>query len=286
MNQEDKEERSFLVASGQATPDQEAELKLLIDSDPQLARLHRLDRADIRALKSVAQRSEAPLPTPELTEKIILQLHREVQADGQKSPLNPVISLFGWASALAACIAIVLFASRFLNPSDELPPIVTLAPTGQIGSLAPSIIWENRENQKYDVWILPEEGDKDKVEALFATKGVRSPITFSDLKPTQPDHQLRTGEDYRVLICYAGKGRIGGTAFPFQISGDANSNLPSPKNPAEATLTVTDLLERDLPADALMVIEALPKDIRLLPELEELAGEARRRILEANQNGQ
>ncbi len=136
-----------------------------------------------------------------------------------------------WMAAAAAIAVLLGFAGYQMWPRTP-GSIITRSPAGTVDTTRPEIAWENAPGKKYNVWILPSQGDYTTAPALFVAKGVRSPLPFSALKPgkdTPPDEtELKADADYRLLVCYDDAGdpgpgeRIAGTPVPFKVA-------PAPK---------------------------------------------------------
>jgi len=99
--------------------------------------------------------------------------------------------------------------------------VALTSPTATISDTQPVIAWTSKDkpDQKYDVWILPAEGDYLKAPTLFIAKGVKSPVAFASMKPGKDvaDTALKAGIDYRVLICLADAGRMAGVPVSFTV---------------------------------------------------------------------
>ncbi len=134
-----------------------------------------------------------------------------------------------WMAAAAAIVVAGLVAYQ-MRPGDtaKAGAIVTRSPQGTVATTQPEIAWENTPGKKYNVWILPKEGDYTTAPALFVAKDVQSPVAFSALKPGKDlpadKTELDPDKDYRVLICYNDAGspgageRIAGTPVPFRVA--------------------------------------------------------------------
>jgi hypothetical protein len=140
-----------------------------------------------------------------------------------------------WMAAAAAIMVAGLVAYQQMRPGDTNTAgggaIVTRSPQGTVATTQPEIAWENTPGKKYNVWILPKEGDYTTAPALFVAKDVRSPVAFSALKPgkelPEDKKELDPDKEYRVLICYNDTGstgpgeRIAGTPVPFRVASAA-----------------------------------------------------------------
>lgn len=138
----------------------------------------------------------------------------EHEADTKKIVRFPLRKV---AVALAACVAVLLVVLALIQD----PGIQGAEPSGSITDTTPDIKWENAEDpeQKYDVWIIPAEGDYMDAPTILVVKDVRSPIAYEDLNPPKgkpPVSELAFG-DYRLLVCLAGEGKASGTPTPFTV---------------------------------------------------------------------
>jgi hypothetical protein len=126
---------------------------------------------------------------------------------------------------MAAVLALLAAVIWLFIPSDTpTARVVITSPGDVINDTRPTIAWTSKDKpgQKYDVWILPKEGDfRDAVAAptLFKAERVTSPVDFISFKlgkgvatPT-----LQPGTDYRVLVCLADAGRMAGVPIPFKV---------------------------------------------------------------------
>lgn len=123
---------------------------------------------------------------------------------------------------LAAVLTFFAGLTWLIMPHGVPTAHVTLtSPGDEITSTQPVIAWNSQDQpgQKYDVWILPAEGDHLTAPVLFVTKGVTSPVAFDSLKPGKgiTDTALQPGTDYRVLVCLADAGRMAGVPVPFKV---------------------------------------------------------------------
>ena len=142
-------------------------------------------------------------------------------------PLKNVLQFVSALALFGGGAAIILFGSgNFRKDSVAMRTanIRLISPQSVADSTRPVIAWESKEppGQLYDVWILPAGGDylsKEKAPALFEAKAVSSPIDFARLDRKQStDHTLKAGEEYRVLVCLAGVGRMSGAPVTFKIT--------------------------------------------------------------------
>lgn len=123
---------------------------------------------------------------------------------------------------LAAVLAFFAGLTWLLIPSAPATArVVITSPGDEISATQPVIAWNSKDKpgQKYDVWILPAEGDHLTAPALFVAKSVISPVSFSQLKPGKDvvGTALQPGTDYRVLVCLADAGRMAGVPVPFRV---------------------------------------------------------------------
>lgn len=124
---------------------------------------------------------------------------------------------------LAAVLALLATITWLLIPSaTPTAHVVITSPGDVISETQPRIAWTSRDapGQKYDVWILPAEGDHLTAPALFVAKSVTSPISFTQLQPSTEvaATSLQPGTDYRVLVCLADVGRMAGEPIPFRVT--------------------------------------------------------------------
>jgi hypothetical protein len=123
---------------------------------------------------------------------------------------------------LAAVLAIVAAITWLLIPSTTpTARVVITSPGDVISETQPRIAWTSKDapGQKYDVWILPAEGDHLTTPALFVAKNVTSPVSFAQLQPGTEVAAtgLQPSTDYRVLVCLADAGRTAGVPVPFRV---------------------------------------------------------------------
>ena len=107
----------------------------------------------------------------------------------------------------------------FIPATGPTARVVVTSPGDEITDTQPRITWNSKDKpgQKYDVWILPAEGDHLTTDALFVAKSVTSPVSFTQLQPSLHT-ALQPGTDYRVLICLAGVGRTAGVPVSFKVN--------------------------------------------------------------------
>lgn len=134
----------------------------------------------------------------------------------------------------------------------------------------PTFAWTNADDQLYDVWVLPPEGDVETVPALFVAKNVRSPVSLKDMvpgpgEPASKPRALEKEKPHRLLVCLATVGKFGGDAVPF--TPGAKVEVPTPK--------AADVLNRLVKAgripEAQKVLEALPESVRDEEAVREIA---------------
>lgn len=123
---------------------------------------------------------------------------------------------------LAAVLALLAAVTWLLIPtSTPTARVVITSPGDVISETQPRIAWTSKDapGQKYDVWILPAEGDHLTAPALFVAKSVTSPVSFTQLQPgaEAAATALQPGTDYRVLVCLADAGRMAGVPVPFKV---------------------------------------------------------------------
>lgn len=126
---------------------------------------------------------------------------------------------------LAAVLALLAAVTLLLIPTTTpTARVVVTSPGDEITDTRPTIAWTSKDEpgQKYDVWILPKEGDfRDAVAVptLFKAERVTSPVDFISFKPGKgvATPTLQPGTDYRVLVCLADAGRMAGVPIPFKV---------------------------------------------------------------------
>ena len=161
-----------------------------------------------------------------------------------------------WLAMAAALVVLGLVASLLFKGGDPTQP---------------TFAWNDASspNQKYDVWVLPPEGDAENAPVLFVKKDVRSPVKLADMKPgpKQPqDAALKLEKDkpYRLLVCLATVGKFGGDAIPFNPQGKVT--VPAPTAPA----VLKRLIDTGRTSDAQKVLKALPEAVLADPAVKEL----------------
>ena len=185
----------------------------------------------IRALEDAPPRGDIAVP-----DHILFQLERVLLESTQTAsaplsqPTRP--SIVARQSKLllrvAASIALVGIVTYFaLTPRTPTAQVTMLSPIGEAVDSKPFIAWDARDEpgQKYDVWILPAEGDYLTAPTLYKAEGVTSPVSFSDLKPGPEvaENELRGDTEYRVLVCLADAGRTAGVPFVFKVKPRASA---------------------------------------------------------------
>jgi hypothetical protein len=178
----------------------------------------------LRALEEVPPRGEVPLPPGlvaalDTTRRTALD---RAAAARRRRPLGIGLIVLG----LAAAVALLLLprvGDDFAAPAPMARIIIT-SPGDLVADPRPTIAWSSKDvpGQRYDVWILPEEGDSLTCPALFTAKGIVSPVSFASLAPAHSGPSveppaLEPGRGYRVLVCLAGVGRHAGTPAPFRV---------------------------------------------------------------------
>ena len=124
---------------------------------------------------------------------------------------------------LAAVLALLSTITWLLFPTSvPTARVVLTSPGGTISETRPTIAWTSKDKpgQKYDVWILPAEGDHLTAPVLFVAKNVTSPVSFADLAagPGITAAALTPGTDYRALVCLASMGRTAGVPVTFTVT--------------------------------------------------------------------
>ncbi len=129
-----------------------------------------------------------------------------------------------------AAVLILLFGVGALwwsQQPHQVPTahVVVTSPGAEMDSTRPQIAWTSRDRagQRYDVWILPGTGDALTAPALFKKENVVSPVEFAELEPGKGfrGSSLEAGENYRVLVCLSGAGRVAGVPVLFRVSSKA-----------------------------------------------------------------
>jgi hypothetical protein len=134
----------------------------------------------------------------------------------------------GLGLALAAALALGLVGLQFIQPkplAGAMAKVTITSPGDLISTTRPTIAWtsKDRPSQRYDVWVLPEEGDHLTVAPLLVAKDVTSPVAFEKLRPEgsgtpEGESELEAGRAYRVLVCLADGGRMSGMPIPFRVN--------------------------------------------------------------------
>lgn len=199
-----------------------------------------VENADlVRAIEDAPPRGDIPMPQSPL---FILERARRdaLRAKGVTSPiltkdkprLPSVLSrassrstsagsrtnLLRWAAILVALGVVTWLVLPRTTPTAQ---VALTSPAAAISDTQPVIAWTSKDKpgQKYDVWILPADGDHLTAPALFKAEKVTSPIAFTAMKPGKDitDTALKAGMDYRVLICLADAGRMAGVPVEFKV---------------------------------------------------------------------
>ena len=126
---------------------------------------------------------------------------------------------------IAAVLALLATITWLLFPtSTSTARVGVTSPGDEITDTRPTIAWTSKDKpgQKYDVWILPAEGDfrdPNAAPTLFKAERVTSPVAFASFKPGKgiAATSLQPGTDYRVLVCLADAGRLAGVPVPFKV---------------------------------------------------------------------
>ncbi len=296
----------LIDAFSEATPEQKKQLCNALANDAALAARHAALSKEVQhmnvaygtqQLKQASTEDYTPIPANILTR--LESTRREALAirRGQADSLAKIVSfpsailnskskiqkLFPIWLARAAMITLLGIASGYWLLRDKAPPIASaaLAPRGSTGLTQPLIVWDNKPDQKYDVWILPPEGSQTDAPALFTAKNVRSPIAFNDLKPTdaaQGQKELQPGKPYRLLVCFASLGRLAGVTVPFETTAEADGQILVPSDPQAVLLKARRLIEAGRTGDALMVLTTLPENQRGTPQVRVLVEEAKKKL--------
>lgn len=294
-----------LDALGEATPEQQAELRRQLAAEAALAAQHAAlrDTAARVADSAAAFAPPTPLPASVLarmedarTRALAHATATHARAGGAgnvvafpgpgavpasarvaTAPAARVtrsrsrLQLLAWAAVIGVLATpAMLWLTR--GPENVIATASpALAPRGETGMTQPTLVWENAAGQDYDVWILPEGADQQSAAALFVANEVRSPVTFSTLKPGPANPEkapaLKPGTRYLALVCLAGKGRMAGVTVAFETSPAAIGAPPSPTDAATALTLIRQLLDTGRSSDALMVLSGLPEPVRALPEV-------------------
>ena len=275
IDRERFEQLAALSAANEASPEERAELAAMVAAQPDLV-------AEIAEVESTARilRRARVFEDLEQTRSDALSARRTQEAAA--APARHRHSLPSWL-AMAAAVAVLagLAGFYFRPPARSSKDIAILSPRGETGFTQPTIAWDAAPDQRYDVWILPAQGNHLDVPALFVANGVRPPVALAALKPgpafkdqPNPPLSLEPGTDYRVLVCFADAGRIAGIAVPFRTSAKPEKSLTAPSVDA-----VRNLAAAGRSSDALALLLQLPLDQRQLPDVQALEGDLRSRVL-------
>jgi hypothetical protein len=158
----------------------------------------------VRAFEDVPPRGDVPMP--DSVRFSVERVRREALARRRTG---------GWATTfkIAAAVAILAGSALFFLPRSTATARVTIVSPGDVvPETTPVVAWnsKDRPEQRYDVWILPGEGDHLTVPAVFVAQNVTSPVPITTA--------LTAGQSYRVLVCLAGIGRTAGTPVPFRVA--------------------------------------------------------------------
>ncbi len=182
------------------------------------------DNADlIRAIEDTPPRGGMEVPA---RVRFDLEETREHALRTLSQPRRSFISQHSGFLRLAAGLVVLAAVTWLLIPgSTPTAHVVITSPGDEITHTRPVIAWNSQDKpgQKYDVWILPAEGDHLTAPVLFVTKGVTSPVSFDSLKPGKDvtSTALQPGADYRVLVCLADAGRMAGVPVRFKVKSAA-----------------------------------------------------------------
>ncbi|MFZ4593615.1 MAG: hypothetical protein ACOYOF_05125 [Verrucomicrobiaceae bacterium] len=142
------------------------------------------------------------------------------RASGRSTSAGSGTNLLRWAAILVALGVVIWLVLPRSTPTAN---VALTSPAATISETQPVIAWTSKDKpgQKYDVWILPAEGDYLTAPALFKAEKVTSPVAFTAMKPGKDitDTALKSGMDYRVLICLADAGRMAGVPVSFRVIG-------------------------------------------------------------------
>jgi len=295
IDRERFEHLAALSGSGEASAAEQSELAVLLAEHPELAtEIADQNSTDQMIRSTVAIVEDTPLPPA------VLQFLEKSRRDALSARTAEVASpeagdkiapfkserppRHAWSTglALAACLALLagLAAVWLRPPAASSKDIVILAPRGETGFTQPTIAWDAKAGQRYDVWILGAEGSHLDAPALYIAKGVQPPLSLAALQPgpalqgqPNPRATLLPGTDYRLLVCLADAGRIAGIAVPFRTAPDASDALPPPSLAAAQKLAT-----QGRPADALMLLLQLPPAEREQADVQNLEHELRNRL--------
>jgi hypothetical protein len=152
-----------------------------------------------------------------------LEEAREKALQARKRPRHSsfIVRHSGFLRMAAVLALLGAVTWLFLPTSTPTARVVVTSPGDEIMDTRPTIAWNSKDKpgQKYDVWILPAEGDHLSAPALFVAKSVTSPISFSQLQPgaEAAGTSLQPGTNYQVLVCLADAGRMAGVPVPFKV---------------------------------------------------------------------
>jgi hypothetical protein len=153
-----------------------------------------------------------------------LEEAREKALQDRKRPRHSsFVSRHSGFLRIAAVLALLAAITWLLFPtSAPTARVVLTSPGDTISETRPTIAWTSKDKpgQKYDVWILPAEGDHLTAPVLFVAKNVTSPVSFADLAagPGITAAALTPGTDYRALVCLASMGRTAGVPVTFTVT--------------------------------------------------------------------
>ena len=275
IDRERFEQLAALSAANEASLEERAELASMVAAQPDLA----AEIAEVESTARILRRARVFVDL-EQTRSDALSARRTQEAAA--APARHRHSLPSWL-AMAAAVAVLagLAGFYFRPPAHSSKDIAILSPRGETGFTQPAIAWDAAPDQRYDVWILPAQGNHLEVPALFVANGVRPPVALAALKPgpalkgqPNPPQSLEAGTDYRVLVCFADAGRIAGIAVPFRTSVRPEKSLPAPNLDTARTLAAAG---RD--SDALALLLQLPPGDRLLPGVQTFERDLRSRLL-------
>ena len=164
------------------------------------------------------------IPVPDHALFVLERTRRQVLAAREKKIARPPFSV--WLLRIAAAFLLLAALGWFFFPRNTKTPrvarVVITSPGDTIASTRPTIAWTSKDapGQRYDVWILPANGDHLKVPALYKAENVISPVQFANFRSGKenPEPELQPGGSYQVLVCLAGSGRMAGVPVPFKIT--------------------------------------------------------------------
>jgi len=172
----------------------------------------------LRAIEE-ARGVEAPPPPESLLRNLEEERLAALRCRARSSHFRALPFGLGTGLAAALAIAFVVLSPSRVDPGATARVIIT-SPGDVISETTPEIAWTSKvpPGQRYDVWILPGEGDPLEVASLFESKHVVSPVAFDSLTPTSPtEATLSPSRGYRVLVCLADGGRLAGVPVPFRV---------------------------------------------------------------------